>query len=84
MKKITIYTGPNCPYCTAANNLLTQREVPYTEIPLGRDEHEKRSELFKRSGMKTVPQIFSDDTLIGGFSDLEKLDQVDKLESLKS
>ena len=37
----------------------------------------------KKNGMKTAPQIYADDKLIGGYSDLESLDKKDQLISLK-
>ena len=39
--------------------------------------------LYARSKMKTVPQIFHGDALVGGFSELTDLDKKDQLNSLK-
>jgi glutaredoxin-related protein len=40
-------------------------------------------DLVKKSGMKTVPQIYVDGTLIGGFTQLAEVDAKDQLASLK-
>jgi glutaredoxin len=46
------------------------------------DDDAKWDELFARSGMKTMPQIFNGEDLIGGYSQLATLDQKDQLKSL--
>jgi len=38
--------------------------------------------LIKKTGMKTVPQIFINDKLIGGFSELSALDKKGELDPL--
>jgi glutaredoxin 3 len=83
MQKVTIYSKDPCPYCVAAKNLLTQRGIAFTEIDMSDAPAEEFQALIKRSGMRTVPQIFHGDRLIGGFDSLSKLDSQDKLESLK-
>ena len=39
--------------------------------------------MIARSGMRTVPQIYNGDELIGGYQELAELDQKDQLEGLK-
>jgi glutaredoxin 3 len=84
MAKITVYTSENCPYCTKAKQLLGDRGIPFTEVKIGWDDDAQWDAFFKKSKMKTVPQIFNDDALIGGYSDLATLDQKDSLDSLKT
>ncbi len=38
--------------------------------------------MIKRSGMKTVPQIFINDKCIGGYTELAALDQSGELKKL--
>lgn len=83
MAQVTVYSKVPCPYCVAAKNLLSQRGIPYTEIDMTGADPEEFQTLVKRSGMRTVPQIFQGERLIGGFDSLSKLDAQDKLESLK-
>lgn len=81
MASVIVYSKDNCPYCTAAKNLLTQKGVPYTEINLQTKPAELAA-LKEKTGLRTVPQIFIGDKLIGGFSDMQKLDQEGKLDAL--
>lgn len=73
MAKIEIYTTPICPYCVRAKALLNKKGVKYQEFNVMTDRA-KRSEMEKRSGGHTVPQIFIDDKPIGGCDDLFELD----------
>jgi glutaredoxin 3 len=82
-RKITVYTSEGCPYCVQAKRLLKERGVPFQEILLGWDDDAGWDNLTQRSGMKTVPQIFADDSLIGGYQELAAMDNQDALASLK-
>lgn len=69
MQKILIYTTNTCPYCTMAKKLLQDKKLSYTEIRVDLDD-EEREKMITLSGRRTVPQIFIDDSLIGGYDDL--------------
>ena len=84
MAKIIVYTTDNCPYCLKAKQLLSERGVPYSEVKIGWDDDAEWDALFERSKMRTVPQIFNGDQLIGGYTEIAELDQKDSLESLRS
>ncbi len=73
-KLITIYSLTYCPYCVRAKELLKRNSVAYTEFIAEEMPQEKVDELLKRSGMRTFPQIFANDELIGGFTELKALD----------
>ncbi|MBO1256409.1 glutathione peroxidase [Alteromonas sp. 5E99-2] len=66
---VSIFTKPNCPFCTKAKALLSQHKMPYEEIAMGKDA----SSLSLRAvtGRSTVPQVFIDGQHIGGSDDLE-------------
>lgn len=81
--KITIYTMKVCPYCVKAKAILKQRGLGFEEILIDDWSDEQWETQEKRSGMKTVPQIYFGEKFIGGCSDLEALDQKDQLASLK-
>ncbi|MGE0616004.1 MAG: glutaredoxin 3 [Bacteriovoracia bacterium] len=83
MKKVVVYTITPCPYCTSAKSLLTQRGIAFEEIWVDRNDDEKREALLARSGMRTFPQIFAGDQLIGGYEQLADLDRQDQLKSLR-
>lgn len=84
MTKVTIYSLDYCPYCVQAKALLTNRGIPFEEILVDSRDHEMREQLRQRSGMKTFPQIFHGDTLIGGFSDLKARDEERGLADLRA
>ncbi|MDP3560511.1 MAG: glutaredoxin 3 [Legionellaceae bacterium] len=69
MKKVLIYSTDTCPYCVMAKKLLQEKGLSYTEIRVDLDD-EEREKMIERSGRRTVPQIFMDDTHIGGYDDL--------------
>jgi glutaredoxin 3 len=73
MARVEIYTTPSCPYCVQAKRLLTARGVPYQEIDIAEDD-ELREEVIRRSGRRTVPQIFIDGDSVGGYEELAALD----------
>jgi glutaredoxin 3 len=64
-----------------AKSLLTNKGIEFEEIYLGNDV-EKMMELAKKTGMKTVPQIFIGDQLIGGYDDLKSMNDSGKLDEI--
>jgi len=82
MKKVVIYTGPICNYCSAAKHLLTKKKISYEEIDIGNDTKKREEMLRKSNGAKTVPQIFIDDKHVGGYVELKALENKGELNSL--
>ena len=82
MKKVVIYTGPMCNFCSAAKHLLNKKKVSYEEIDIGYDEKKREEMLKKSNGMKTIPQIFIDEKHIGGYVELKALENKGELDSL--
>lgn len=80
--KVVVYTTSNCPYCHAAKDLFKSKHVPFKEIDVSKDKD--FSQLVKRTGWKTVPQIFINEKMIGGFRELVNLDRKGELDSLLS
>jgi glutaredoxin 3 len=81
MAKIEIYTTPTCPYCHAAKSLLSDKGVDYTEIPVL--DPDRRAAMIQRAhGRRTVPQIFIDETHVGGYDDMAALDRAGGLDPL--
>jgi glutaredoxin 3 len=79
--KVIIYTKDYCPYCKHAKRLLDSKGVSYEERDL-EDKPEEFEALMKKTGLRTVPQIFIGEQLIGGFSDMSALDRDGKLDPL--
>jgi glutaredoxin 3 len=82
MPKVTMYSTAVCPYCINAERLLVGKGV--TEINKIRIDlqPELRDEMMKKTGRRTVPQIYIDDRHIGGFDDLRALDLAGGLDPL--
>lgn len=77
--KIVIYTKDNCPYCDRAKRLLKSKNYAFEEIDLTHDAQGRVALVEKAGGQKTVPQIFINDSHIGGCEDLERLEKDGKL-----
>jgi glutaredoxin 3 len=83
MSQVIIYTTHYCPYCVRAKQLLKHKGVAFTEIAVDTDPH-LRQEMEKKSGRRTVPQIFINHVAIGGFDELYALETQGKLDALLS
>ena len=81
MPEVKVYTWSNCPFCVRAKDLLSRKGVPFEEIDLDGKDDELMA-LRKRTGLRTVPQIFVGETLVGGFTDLAALDARGELDRM--
>lgn len=80
---VTLYSTPICPYCNNAKQLLSSKGVDYNEIGMMDISAEERAALMKKTNnYRTVPQIFIGDTFIGGFDELNALNQQGKLDEM--
>ena len=66
-----IWSKYNCPYCDQAKALLTQKGIRYEERKIG-DGYSKEELLEAVPNARTVPQIFINNQLIGGFTELRR------------
>ena len=69
--KAVVWTKEYCPYCVNAKQLLEQKGIEYEERVIG-NGWSKQQLLEEVPQAKTVPQIFLDGVLIGGYDDLKK------------
>lgn len=68
--QVAILTREGCSFCAKAKALLTERGYDYAEIPL---EHKVRTRVVGAiAGAQTVPQVFINGALIGGWEELER------------
>ena len=82
MPRVEIYTGMMCGYCARALRLLDSKEVVYKQIDVSMNS-KLRAEMRERAGGRTsVPQIFIDNTHVGGCQELYELEQAGKLDNL--
>jgi glutaredoxin 3 len=78
---VVMYSTNVCPYCDRARALLQRKGVHITEIKVDADSTELDI-MMKRSGRRTVPQIFAGDYHIGGFDDLAALERKNELDAI--
>lgn len=69
--KAILWSKYHCPYCDQAKALLKQRGAQIEERKIG-DGWTKEELLESVPNARTVPQIFIDDKLIGGFTELKQ------------
>ena len=79
--KVQFYATSWCPYCTRARQLLASKGVEIEEIDI-EARPGAREEMVTRSGRSSVPQIFINQTHIGGCDDLIALDVAGGLDPL--
>ena len=80
--KVELYTTTFCPFCVRAKSLLKSKGVEFEEIDVT-DDAELRQKMVELSGgRRTVPEIFINGQIIGGFDELKALNDAGKLDSL--
>ena len=68
-KKVEIYSKSNCSFCVMAMNFFDAKGIKY--VVYSCDDPSIFQEMLTRNPQaRTVPQIFIDDKLIGGYTDL--------------
>ena len=78
---VTLYSTPWCPFCIRAKALLKQKGVEVTDIDVSA-RPELRREMIERSGRHTVPQIWINDTHVGGCDELYALERQGQLDAM--
>ncbi|MGR3763672.1 glutaredoxin family protein [Rossellomorea sp. NS-SX7] len=71
MKKVTMYTQPDCPPCEVVKLFLKEHQIDYIEKNI-KEDNEARNHLVNQLKSYSTPTITVDDTIISGF-DLESL-----------
>ena len=82
MAAVLMYCTAACPYCQAAERLLADKGVAdLTRIRVDL-EPSRRAEMDKKSGRRTVPQIWIGERHVGGYDDLFELERAGELDAL--
>ena len=79
MQPIRMYTTRWCGYCVRAKALLRSRGLAFEEVSLD-DEPAFREKLYELTGGWTLPQIMIGDEVIGGYTELWRLDRSGQLD----
>lgn len=66
-----VWSKYQCPYCDQAKALLTQKGIQFEERKIG-DGWTREDLLEAVPTARTVPQIFINDELVGGFTELKQ------------
>jgi glutaredoxin len=69
--KAVVWSKDACPFCDQAKALLKQKNIEFEEKKIGHG-YTREQLLEAVPDARTVPQIFLDDELIGGFTELRK------------
>jgi glutaredoxin 3 len=81
MADVLVYTTDNCVFCRRVKQLLDTRGIAYEEVNLERDE-QTRTELARKTGMMSFPQVLINGELVGGFPATAMADKSGKLAEL--
>jgi glutaredoxin 3 len=69
--KAIVWSKDQCPYCVQAKSLLQSRGIEYEERNINQT-WTKEQLLEAVPSARTLPQIFIDDQLVGGFNELRQ------------
>ncbi len=80
--KVEVYSTSYCPYCVRAKSLLRAKGVAFAEIDVS-DDAELRARMVELAGgRRTVPEIFINGKIVGGYDELRALEAQGKLDAL--
>lgn len=80
--RVVMYCTAVCPYCVMAERLLLSKGVTEIEKVRVDLDPQEREAMMKKTGRRTVPQIYIGDTHVGGFDDLSALDRTGGVDRL--
>ena len=84
MAKVEVYTTSYCPYCVRAKSLLRSKGVAFEEIDVSSDSALREKMIEMSGGRRTVPEIFINGKIIGGYDELRALEDEGGLDPLLS
>ena len=82
MTKIVMYATGSCPYCVRAEQLLVRKGVGVIEKIRVDLDPTQRELIMRRTGRRTVPQIYIGETHVGGCDELYALERAGQLDPL--
>lgn len=82
MAKVEVYSTQYCPFCVRAKALLKNKGIAFTEIDVSRDPALREKMVELAGGRRTVPEIFINGKIIGGYDELHALEMAGELDSL--
>ena len=82
MAKVEIYTSSYCPFCFRAKNLLKSKGIAFNEIDVTDDDAMREKMIELSGGRRTVPEIFINGEIVGGYDELSALDARGDLDAM--
>ena len=82
MAKVEIYTTNYCPFCIRAKSLLKRKGVAFEEIDVTDDDAMREKMIELSGGRRTVPEIFINGKIVGGYDELSALDVRGELDAM--
>jgi glutaredoxin 3 len=82
--RVEVYVTEFCPYCVRAKALLKAKGVPFEEIDVTDDTELREKMVELAGGRRTVPEIFVNGKIVGGYDELRALEAEGKLDALLS
>jgi glutaredoxin 3 len=82
--KVEVYTASYCPYCIRAKSLLKRKGVAFDEIDVSGDPALREKMIELSGGRRTVPEIFINGRIVGGYDELRALEAAGRLDKLLS
>ncbi len=84
MASVQVYTTEYCPYCVRAKALLKRKGVAFDEIDVTYDALAREEMVELAGGRRTVPEIFINGQIIGGYDELKAMDDAGELDAILS
>lgn len=82
MATVQIYSTVYCPFCIRAKALLKSKGVEFEEIDVTDDPVLREKMVKLAGGRRTVPEIFINGGIIGGYDELRALEMKGELDAL--
>ena len=78
---VELYCNASCQFCKLTRALFKEKGISFTEYRIDKDKHLKEA-MNKRCNKKSIPQIFINNTHIGGYDELVQLKDNHQLDVL--
>jgi glutaredoxin 3 len=79
---VEVYSTQYCPFCVRAKALLKSKGVAFDEIDVSSDPALREKMVELAGGRRTVPEIFINGKIIGGYDELRALEMAGELDVL--
>jgi glutaredoxin 3 len=78
---VELYCNASCQFCKLTRALFQEKRISFTEHRIDKDKVLKEA-MVKRCNSKSIPQIFINNTHIGGYENLVQLNHNKQLDVL--